>query len=183
MRTLVEQIQSQDALSRFHLIPGRIFLDTNVLQYLQDLGEYIFDNYRESEDCFLSGKKTIRKGERLFNEIVALHDFFINVNRAHFEFALSEAVYREVMDKKDSISPWFSDVWDHWRRGCMRNTKQVKQSLRKQKSVTKKPLLISHCQEFIPKDWKSCWTQSLRLRCPINRRPVCQRPKQKALYV
>ena len=115
MKTLVEQIQSQDALNRFHLIPGRIFLDTNVLQYLQDFGEYIFDNYRECEDCFLSGKKTIPKGERLFNEIEALHDFFINVNRVHFEFALSEAVYREVMDKKDShFLRWFRDVWDHW---------------------------------------------------------------------
>ena len=115
MKRLVEEIQSQDALTRFRLIPGRIFLDTNVLQYVQDFGEYIFDNYRESEDCFQSGKKTIRKGERLFNEIVALHDFFINVNRAHFEFALSEAVYREVMDKKDShFLRWFHDVWDHW---------------------------------------------------------------------
>jgi len=115
MKTLVEHIESQDSLNRFRLIPGRIFLDTNVLQYVQDFAEYIFEHYRESEERFQSVKRTIHKGERLFSEIEALHDFFVNVNRARFEFALSEAVYREVVDKGDSsFLQWFSDVWNHW---------------------------------------------------------------------
>jgi len=76
-------------------------LDTNVLQYLQDFGEYIFENYRESEECFQMRKGKIKKGTRLFNEIEALHDFFIGIFRAHFEFALSSAVYKEVSASGD----------------------------------------------------------------------------------
>ena len=115
MKTLVEYIQSKDNLTHFHLIPGRIFLDTNVLQYLQDFGEYIFDNYRESEEYFQTQKGKIKKGTRLFNEIEALHDFFICTFRAHFEFALSEAVCHEVVDKGDtSFIQWLRDVWEHW---------------------------------------------------------------------
>jgi hypothetical protein len=115
MGRLVKYLQYLDDLTRFNLIPGRIFLDTNVLQYVQDFGEYIFEHCRESEAYFQSIKRKIYKGERLFTEIEALHDFFLNVNRANFEFALSEAVYREVTDKGDSsFLQWFNDVWDHW---------------------------------------------------------------------
>lgn len=115
MGRLVKYLQYLDDLTRFNLIPGRIFLDTNVLQHVQDFGGYIFEHCRESEAYFQSIKRKIYKGERLFTEIEALHDFFLNVNRGHFEFALSEAVYREVMDKGDtSFLQWFSDVWDHW---------------------------------------------------------------------
>ncbi len=114
-KTFIEFLQAQDRITQFNLIPGRIFLDTNVLQYLLDFGEYIFDNYRENEEYFQIKRKTIYKGERLFNEIKALRDFFIFVNRARFEFALSESVFREVIDKKDSgFIQWFYDVWDHW---------------------------------------------------------------------
>lgn len=115
MKTLIEFLLAKDSIIQFNLIPGRIFLDTNVLQYLQDFDEYIFDNYRENEEKFQTDRKTIYKGERLFNEVVALHDFFIYVNRANFEFALSESVFREVIKKKDSgFIQWFYDVWDHW---------------------------------------------------------------------
>ena len=115
MKTLIEQIKAWDSFTRFNSIPGRIFLDTNVLQYLQDFGEYIFDHYRESEAYFQAQKSKIKKGTRLFNEIEALHDFFIGINRAHFEFALSPAVYEEVSASGDErFVQWFHDVWDHW---------------------------------------------------------------------
>lgn len=74
MKTLIEQIKEQDGFAQFNLIPvcvprtgrpGRIFLDTNALQYLQDFGEYIFEYYRESEDYFRSGNNTTVKGEQL----------------------------------------------------------------------------------------------------------------------
>lgn len=94
--------------------PGRIYLDTNVLQYLQDFGEYTFEHYRESEEFFLARKGKIKKGTRLFDEIEALHDFFIGINRAHFEFALSAAVYEEVsVSGNKRFIQWFHDVWDH----------------------------------------------------------------------
>jgi hypothetical protein len=110
MITLIEQIKARVSYSQFNSIPvcvsrtgrpGRIFLDTNALQYLQDFGEYIFEHYRESEEYFQARKGKIKKGTRLFNEIEALHDFFIGVNRAHFEFALSPSVYKEVSASGD----------------------------------------------------------------------------------
>lgn len=115
MITLLEQIKAQDSFSRFNSIPGRIFLDTNVLQYLQDFGEYIFENYRENEEYFQGRKRRIIKGTRIFNEIEALRDFFISINRAQFEMALSHAVYQEVTARGDMrFIQWFHDVWNHW---------------------------------------------------------------------
>ena len=64
MKTLIEQIKARDSFSQFNSIPGRIFLDTNVLQYLQDFGEYIFEHYRESEEYFQTRKGKIKKGTR-----------------------------------------------------------------------------------------------------------------------
>jgi hypothetical protein len=61
MKTLIEQVKSKDSYTQFNLIPvctprtgrqGRIFLDRNALQYLQDFGGYIFEYYRENEDFF-----------------------------------------------------------------------------------------------------------------------------------
>ena len=112
---------AQDAVTRFNQIPGRIFFDTNVLQYVLSFGEYIFDNYKENEEYFLALKgKRIEKDDPLYPQIVALHDFFLGSERAHFEFALSESVYQEVIKKKqgDEVDKvflqWFYYVWDHW---------------------------------------------------------------------
>ena len=115
MKTLIEQIKARDSFRQFNSILGRIYLDTNVLQYLQDFGEYIFEHFRESEEYFQARKCKIKKGTRLFNEVEALHDFFIGIERAHFEFALSPAVYKEVSARGDiGFIQWFNDVWDHW---------------------------------------------------------------------
>lgn len=48
--------------------PGRIHLDTNVLQYLQNFGGYIFEHYRKSEDYFRSGNNTTGKGKQLLKK-------------------------------------------------------------------------------------------------------------------
>ena len=123
MKTLIEQVKTKDSYAQFNLIhvcvprtgrPGRIFLDTNALQYLQNFGEYIFEHYRESEEYFQPRKGKIKKGTRLFNEIEALHDFFIGIERAHFEFALPPSVYEEISASRDKrFVQWFHDVWDH----------------------------------------------------------------------
>lgn len=62
MKTLIEQMKTQDSFAQFNSNPGRIFLDTNVLQYLQDFGEYIFKHYRKSEEYFQEPKDKIKKG-------------------------------------------------------------------------------------------------------------------------
>jgi len=68
MKTLIEQIKTKDSYAQFNLIPSRIFLDTNVPQYLQDFGEYIFEHYRENEEYFRSGNNTKGKGEQLLKQ-------------------------------------------------------------------------------------------------------------------
>ena len=52
--SFTDKHNAQDAKTRFDQIPGRIFLDTCALQYIQDFGEYIFDNYQEDEEYFLA---------------------------------------------------------------------------------------------------------------------------------
>ena len=64
----------------------------------------------------LSGtKRQKHKRNLVFNEIETLHDFFIGIKRAHFEFALSPSVYKEVSARGDKrFVQWFHDVLDHW---------------------------------------------------------------------
>ncbi len=52
--SFTDKHNAQDAKTRFDQIPGRIILDTCALQYIQDFGEYIFDNYQEDEEYFLA---------------------------------------------------------------------------------------------------------------------------------
>ena len=46
----------------FQRNPRKDIFDTNVLQYLQDFGEYIFKHYRKSEEYFQEPKDKIKKG-------------------------------------------------------------------------------------------------------------------------
>jgi len=54
MKTLIEQIKAPGSYDHFNSLPGRIFLDTNVLQYLQDLGECIFEHYQGAKMIWLT---------------------------------------------------------------------------------------------------------------------------------
>jgi len=113
---LAGKFRSKDFFQQYNELPGRIFIDSNVLQYLQDFGEYIFEHYRESGDYFLDPKGgKIGKESRIYREIIALEQIFQGIERANFEFAVSEAVYKEVLNKKDRrYLQWFFDVLDHW---------------------------------------------------------------------
>lgn len=115
-QTLIQAFNSQNLSERFRNLPRRVFLDTNVLQYLQDFGEFIFDHYRENEKYLLGPRgKEITKDNRLYREVLALEKIFLGIDRTNIEFSLSEAVFKEVIDKKDSaFYRWFCDVWDHW---------------------------------------------------------------------
>lgn len=68
----------------FENLPKRIFLDSSVLQTLQDYGEYIYD-VGELEDEF----RILRTPNGLRN-LNVLRDIMIIAQRANFEFALSE---------------------------------------------------------------------------------------------
>ena len=70
MKTLIEQIKTQDSYAQFNLIPGRIFLDTNALQYLQDFGEYIFEHYRKVGNILRHEKAKSKKELGVLSDIL-----------------------------------------------------------------------------------------------------------------
>lgn len=102
--------------SNYELPPKRIFLDTNVLQYLQDFGEFIFDNYQEKDEYLVSPKgRKILTSSNLYREIDALRMLLIGINRTNIEFAISQNTFEEVKKKRDNnYTRWFFEMWDYW---------------------------------------------------------------------
>lgn len=89
--------------------PSRIFLDTSVLQTIQDYGPFVFEG------------EPIPPGDRIHKipegreQLEALQHLFQIVDRGPFEFALSEGSLKEVDAKRDSgFLRWAHDVLDHW---------------------------------------------------------------------
>lgn len=102
--------------SDFESLPRRIFLDTNVLQYLDDFGEFIFDHHQKNEKYLISSKRRkIRKGTSLYQEIKALRFLLLGIDRTNIEFVISESTFKEVQRKRDDgYTKWFFDMWDYW---------------------------------------------------------------------
>ncbi len=100
----------------YRLLPRRIFLDTNILQYLQDFGEFIFDHYQENDQYLVSPRgKKILTGTALYKEIGALKFMLLGIDRSNIEFAVSESTFEEVQKKRDSnYRRWFFEMWDYW---------------------------------------------------------------------
>lgn len=56
---LVKIYNTKDFHYRYEHLPHRIYIDTNVIQYMISFGEFIYDNYTESDKYIISsnGKK------------------------------------------------------------------------------------------------------------------------------
>lgn len=100
----------------YNSLPRRIFLDTNILQYLQDFGEFIFDHYQENEDYLISPRgEKILTGASLYREIEALRFLLLGIDKSGMEFAVSKNTFEEVKKKRDtSYKRWFFEMWDYW---------------------------------------------------------------------
>lgn len=86
--------------------PLRIFLDSNVLQCLQDYGGCIFE-HESFVRCGRSGASR--------EDVSALQGIALFIQRDAFEFALSERSLQEVVDRRDPrYLQWAFDVLDHW---------------------------------------------------------------------
>jgi hypothetical protein len=96
-------------ISSFYELPRRIFLDSSVLQTLQDYGAFLWDGEALSETA------RVRRDPYGLDKLEALRAIMFVNQRANFEFALSEHSFVEVLDKGDPLYlGWAHDVLDHW---------------------------------------------------------------------
>ena len=97
-------------------IPGRIFLDTNVVNFSLDWREAIFDGAEIPEHI----------GERDRRDVQAMRGLFLSGRRAGWQLAISPKTYEEIMqtsdlDRRASLERWFSELWLYWREFFMQD--------------------------------------------------------------
>ena len=94
-------------------LPRRVFLDTNVVNFIVDHDSYIF----EGEDDGISNLSPRDRADR-----EALRLVFETGQRAHWEMVVSDVTYAEILATADehrrSVLLWlFQELWAYW-RGC-----------------------------------------------------------------
>ena len=103
----------------FESLPGRAFLDTNVVNFILDHGDQI----HQSVPCDPSLPARVQW------DIDALRGIFETGQRAFWQFAVSPLTYREVTatdnpQRRHYLETWFAELWDYWRE-TMRNANDL----------------------------------------------------------
>ena len=89
-------------------IPGRVFLDSSVLQTLQDYGEFIYDGGEIAED------DRIRSIPRGLENLEALRQVMLVGSRGSLQLALSRSSMEEVMDRGSyEYLQWASEMLEY----------------------------------------------------------------------
>jgi len=91
-------------------IPGRIFLDTSVVNFILDFGEEIHDGAVPPDNL----------NQRQRSDIDALYNMFLTGARAFWQLAISPQTYHEVMGtnnpmRRHWLDNWFFEIWEYWR--------------------------------------------------------------------
>jgi hypothetical protein len=91
-------------------IPGRVFLDTSVVNFVLDYGEQIHDGRTMPPSV----------SDRVLEDIESLRGIFVTGQRAAWQFAISPFTYKEVISTNDrsrrhNLESWFFEIWNHWR--------------------------------------------------------------------
>jgi hypothetical protein len=106
---LSDAAERDDPVGAWLSLPRRVYLDTSTLQQLHDFGGEIF----EDEPFQLVGRAARVPG--LANEIAALQMIFMVNERAIFEFVVTEASLREVVNRtRPGYTQWVYDVLGTW---------------------------------------------------------------------
>jgi hypothetical protein len=106
---LSDTAERDDPVRAWLSLPRRIYLDTSTLQNLYDFGGEIF----EGEPFEPVGRAARVRG--LAAEIDALRMIFMVNQRAMFEFVVTEASLREVVNRtRPGYIQWVCDVLDTW---------------------------------------------------------------------
>ena len=106
---LSDAAERDDPVRAWLSLPRRIYLDTSTLQNLYDFGGEIF----EGEPFEPVGRAARVQG--LDAEIDALQMIFMINQRAMFEFVVTEASLREVVNRtRPGYTQWVCDVLDTW---------------------------------------------------------------------
>jgi hypothetical protein len=90
-------------------IPGRVFLDTSVVNFWMDHGQEISEG---------SAPAACLPGPDLA-DIEALHGIHMTGQRALWQLAISPHTYQEVLNTRDPIrryylENWFFEIWNYW---------------------------------------------------------------------
>jgi hypothetical protein len=102
-------VDPHDPVQAWLSLPRRIYLDTSAWQNLHDFGAEIF------EGAPFDPVGRAAKVEGLADEIEALHLIFTVNQRAMFQFVVTEASLREVVNRgRPSYTQWVYDVLDAW---------------------------------------------------------------------
>ena len=99
----------KSAKQALSVLPGRIFLDTCVVNFMLDYGEQIHDGTPATVDA----------GERVVRDIEALHNIWLVGQRATWQLAISPHTYQEIAATHDArrrhrLQTWFADLWQYW---------------------------------------------------------------------
>lgn len=90
-------------------IPGRVFLDTCVVNFMLDYGGEIHDGAPAANDA----------SERVIDDIAALRNIMLVGQRAMWQLAISPHTYQEIaatrtIGRRHGLQTWFQGLWQYW---------------------------------------------------------------------
>jgi len=91
-------------------LPGRAFLDTNLVNFILERGEEIHDGVPCPPGT----------APRVLADVDALYNIFLTGQRASWQLAISPYTYHEILqtrtfEKKNDLRQWFLEIWGYWR--------------------------------------------------------------------
>lgn len=103
-------VNSESLNLDFERIPGRVFLDTCVVNLWLNYGRQIHDGEATPSEIPI----------RLATDINALRQLLLVCQTAEWQLAVSPLTFVEVSATKehqraDELTSWFGDVWSYWR--------------------------------------------------------------------